>query len=70
MRESSIWLENINTLDFPILNEDLEADVLIIGGGIAGILCAYELKKRNINCVLLEKNKMERRNSHYFLMTI
>lgn len=58
MRESSIWLENINTLDFPILNDDLETDVLIIGGGIAGILCAYELKKRNINCVLLEKNKI------------
>ena len=58
MKESSIWLENIKMNEFPILNNDMSTDVLIIGGGISGILCAYELKKRNIDCVVLEKGKI------------
>lgn len=38
----SIWQE-INLPEFPQLKEDIHTDVLIIGGGIAGILTAYLL---------------------------
>ena len=48
MKETYLWEENIEIKKFPSINKDLKTDVLIIGGGITGILCAYELKKRNI----------------------
>ncbi|MBQ7876766.1 MAG: FAD-dependent oxidoreductase [Clostridia bacterium] len=35
---------------------DVKTDVLIIGGGMAGLLCAYELKNRGVDYVLVEKD--------------
>lgn len=58
MKETYLWEENIKIKSFPKLNNNIETDVLIIGGGITGILCAYELKKRNIKYVLVEKDKI------------
>ena len=58
MEESSIWLNNIQKIEFPKLNKNMEVDVLIIGGGVSGILCAHELRKRNISYVLVEKEKI------------
>lgn len=54
----SIWQKNIKLPTFPKLNEDIRTDVLIIGGGIAGILTAYCLKKFGVKCVLVEKNRI------------
>ncbi len=39
---------------FPKLQKDIKTDVLIIGGGIAGILTAFELRRRGVDCVLAE----------------
>lgn len=44
--------------NFPPLTEDIRTDVAIIGGGMAGILCAYQLQKANIDCVVLEANRI------------
>lgn len=63
MLKQSIWLNEDLDSNFPYLDNDIETDVLIIGGGIVGILCAYELKKRNINYVLVEKEKIGRKTS-------
>ena len=57
MKNYSIW-EEIEGINFDELKDDINVDVLIVGGGITGILCAYELKKRNINCLIVEKNKI------------
>lgn len=54
----SIWLDNTNAPSFTALNGDRRADVVVIGGGIAGILTAYELKKRGVDSVLLEKERI------------
>lgn len=35
-----------------------DADVLIIGGGLAGILCAYQLRQKNVSCILLEADRV------------
>jgi glycine/D-amino acid oxidase-like deaminating enzyme len=52
---SSAWRDNLNKVSFDSLQRDINTDVLIIGGGIAGILCAYMLKRRGVGCIVLEK---------------
>lgn len=37
---------------------DLRTDVLIIGGGLAGLLCAWNLKQSGVDCVLIEQNRL------------
>ncbi len=53
----SIW-NNINKPKFSALEGDVKTDVLIIGGGICGLLCAYMLKKAGVDCVLAEADKI------------
>lgn len=42
---SSLWTENIEMPEFPTLEKDIRTQVLIIGGGMAGVLCAYFLQQ-------------------------
>ena len=37
-----------------MLRGDLKAEVVIVGGGMAGVLCLKELTDRGVDCVLLE----------------
>ena len=41
----SIWIENAVRPAFHTMPGSLKTDVLIIGGGMAGLLCAHMLKK-------------------------
>lgn len=43
---------------FPALETDRKTDVLIIGGGLAGILCAWNLKQAGVDCVLIEQDRL------------
>lgn len=52
----SIWPENSKLLSFGSLKKDIKTDVLIIGGGMAGILCAYFLKNAGVNYILVEQD--------------
>ena len=54
----SIWSYNNSLPQFPTLFEDISTDVLIIGGGITGILCAYMLSQKGIDYVLVEAEKI------------
>lgn len=59
----SLWL-NDNTLpQFPALHGEHKTDVLIIGGGLCGILCAYEMQKSGVNYTLLEAERICRKTS-------
>lgn len=49
----SIW-NDIETIKFNSLQGDLKTDVLIIGGGLCGLLCAFLLKEAGTDCVLVE----------------
>ena len=53
---SSIWQKDVTMRSFPSLDGDKECDVLIIGGGISGILCAYMLDKKGVNYILVESD--------------
>ena len=50
----SIWFDTVSLPAFPILKEDLKTDVLIIGGGMAGLLCAWHLQKAGVDYALIE----------------
>lgn len=53
---SSIWQRDTELPHFPRLNGDKKTDVLIIGGGIAGILTAYFLKQNSVDYILVERD--------------
>ena len=50
----SIWQADYARPSFPSLEEDIRTDVLIIGGGMCGVLCAYMLTHAGVDCVLAE----------------
>ena len=54
----SVWQRNLTRGAFDRLNGSKSTDVLIIGGGIAGILCAYRLYEAGISCTLLEAEEI------------
>ena len=41
---------------YDYLSEDIDTEVIIVGGGVTGSILGYYLSKNNINCVILEKN--------------
>ncbi len=43
---------------FSQLEGDLRTDVLIVGGGMAGLLCARELTRAGVDCVLIEQDRI------------
>ena len=54
----SIWPETAALPTFDSLKQDLKTDVLIIGGGLAGILCAYMLDKAGVDYTLVEADRI------------
>lgn len=53
-----IWLRSARMPQFAPLRSDLKTDVLIIGGGIAGILCAWKLKQAGVDYALVEADRI------------
>lgn len=55
---NSIWTDTVEKTVFEPLNKNKSTDVLIIGGGIAGILCAYKLSQAGADCILVEAKEI------------
>ena len=54
----SIWQSAAELPRFPALEEDIQTEVLVIGGGLAGLLCAWRLREAGVDCVLMEKDRI------------
>lgn len=54
----SVWTESANMPKYEQLSHDIQTEVLVIGGGIAGILCAHFLTQAGIDCVLVEASSL------------
>lgn len=52
----SLWLKDGLSSDLPILEEDLDCDVCIVGAGITGITTAYKLNEAGLKVVLIDKD--------------
>lgn len=55
---NSVWSEITDLPQFPKFNGKENTDVLIIGGGLAGILCAYFLNQSGIDYILVESRNI------------
>ena len=50
----SIWTHTARLPQFPPLEGDANTQVLVIGGGMAGLLCAHELGRAGVQCLVAE----------------
>ena len=57
MKNVSVWSENLKKNN-NILNMNITTDILIIGGGLAGILTAYFLNNSSYKVTLVERNQI------------
>lgn len=54
----SVWTQTAQLPHFEPLRSDIKTDVLVIGGGMAGILCTWQLTQSGIDCVLVEADRL------------
>ena len=55
---NAVWSRGVDMPRFGRLNGDVSTDVLIIGGGIAGLICAYMLKNAGVDCIVAEADRI------------
>jgi len=54
----SVWQQDVTRPTFGQLEGNKSTDVLIIGGGMAGILCADRLCRAGVDCMLVEAKQI------------
>jgi len=55
---NSVWSDTASIPKKRSMNQDMQTDVLIIGGGMAGILCAYQLQQAGVSYTLVEADAL------------
>ena len=55
---NAVWENGFAMPEFPELNHNLKTDVLIVGGGMAGILCAHMLAQKSVDYTLIEADSI------------
>lgn len=48
----------LNAPSYPVLQENIKCDVLIIGGGSSGAQCAYFLTESGLDVTAVDKRKI------------
>ena len=54
----SIWSKTCEREKRPALEEDIRADVIVVGGGMTGILTAWQLEQAGVRTVVLEADQI------------
>ena len=54
----SIWRQGQVMPHFPPLRGTVKTQVLVIGGGMAGLLCAHRLHQAGVDCCVVEENRI------------
>ncbi len=58
IKMDAIWKYENSISTFPSLKGNRKTDVLVIGGGMAGLLCAFKLQKAGVDCVVAEAGRI------------
>lgn len=54
----SYWLQSTNLPAYPALEQSIEVDAAVVGGGISGITTAYLLAKEGLKVALIEAGRL------------
>lgn len=54
----SYWRESYEATTFPALEQDVDADVIVVGGGITGVTSAYLLAQEGFKVVLIDAGQI------------
>jgi glycine/D-amino acid oxidase-like deaminating enzyme/nitrite reductase/ring-hydroxylating ferredoxin subunit len=54
----SLWVATAPGIDYPTLDRDIEADVIVVGSGITGLTTARLLAGRGVSVVVIEARKL------------
>src|SRR5688572_15691239 len=54
----SLWVATSAATDYPTLDRDIEADVIVVGSGITGLTTARLLAGRGMSVVVIEARKL------------
>ena len=54
----SVWTHTARLPRLAPLRGDLKTDVLVVGGGLTGLLCAYQLSRAGVDCALVEADRI------------
>ena len=55
---NSVWSDTVSIPKKRSMSQDMQPDVLIIGGGMAGVLCAYQLQQAGVSYTLVEADAL------------
>jgi len=54
----SLWQHDRMIPSFPTLSGEIQTDVLVVGGGMAGLLTAYRLQQKGIDTVVVDMDRI------------
>lgn len=57
-RNPSLWVKTAPGTDYPKLDRDIEADVIVVGSGITGLTTARLLAERGLSVIVIEARKL------------
>ena len=55
---NSLWQQEVSLPEFPTLTGLVQTDVLVIGGGLAGLLTAWSLREKGIDATVVEQDRI------------
>lgn len=58
MGDESYWMQTAEQLDYPVLTEDRQVDVAVIGGGMAGLCAAWEVARTGRTVAVVEADRI------------